>query len=205
MVSYLTPYLSTPKPTLEPIPENVKKHAEFIRHSFKKQEDRPATHEYGFYQPAYSNDLVATYYKPELKQFNIGLRGTDVGDFSRVVKDLKTDLNVITGDLQGDKQYRDAYNLIRKVKKFQTNQQQQPDINLYGFSMGGAIAKHLSNDVSGIKTIALNPLSFNTTDNDNTFTYRIQGDTISRASDPSKTRTFEVPSFYSHGIQSFLD
>jgi len=204
-MSYLSPYIITPKKELQPIPENVKEHAGFIQQAFKKPEERPLTHPYGQYVGQFSNDLLATYYKPETKEFNVALRGTDLTDFSRGVKDLKTDIGLLSGNVKGDPQYRQSYDIVRKIRKNQINQGIKPNINLYGFSLGGGVAKQLTNDITGIKSVSLNPFSFRDKDPENSFTYRIKGDVISSGSDVGKTRVFESPSFYSHGLRRFLD
>ena len=206
--SFLTPYISI-KPTADfnpaQIPQEVKQDVGFIKTAFKTEKERPnKLDNYGNYQDRLSNDLLATYYDPQKDVFNIGLRGTDLSSFDRAVKDLKSDAGLITNNIQGDKQYRDAYNIVRKIK----NQNRKSKIDLYGFSLGGGIANQLSNDVSRVKSKAYNPAIFNwsdSRDNPNNFTYRFKNDIVSMGSDPQRLKNFETPKFYSHGINRFLE
>lgn len=208
MASYLTPYLVQGKRPLQPVPEDVKAKASFINEAFKKPEDRPkSVSGFGEYRQDLSNDLMSVYYKPDEKKYNVAFRGTDLSSFDRAIPDIATDLRLATGNIKADPRYRDAYKTIRRIRHQANVYGNDPNINLYGFSLGGGIASQLTADVKGVKAEVFNPAIFqwnDTRENPNVFTYRFKGDLVSRGFDPSRVREFETPNYFSHHLNNFL-
>lgn len=207
-MQYIAPVLFGKKKPLQPVPEDVKNKARFINEAFKKPDERPKSFEgYGDYRSDLSNDLMSVYYKPDEKKYNVAFRGTDLGSFERAIPDIATDLRLLSGNVKGDKRYREAYDTIRRIRHQQSVYGDKPNVELYGFSLGGGIAQQLSNDVRGIKANVFNPTQFewNKQENPDVYTYRFKSDLVSRGYDPSRTISFETPNLYSHGLNNFLE
>jgi hypothetical protein len=87
-----------------------------------------------------SDRETTVFYNPTSKKVIVGYRGTALGDFKTVGKDLRSDISIFLGKTRNDERFREA------TQKYDTIRSKYDGykIDLTGHSLGGALAKHVN-------------------------------------------------------------
>ena len=82
------------------------------------------------------------FYNPTTKKAVVAYRGTDLRDPKRILKDLKSDFNILTGREKKDKRFQEALAEFQGIHNHYKNQGYTIDTT--GHSLGGALATHVN-------------------------------------------------------------